>query len=190
MIAKLKVENPALKCDFEGNWELSFKVNQESVFAAKNTVVGLKNNVKQLEIEIGFATKKRTIDQNSLLWGLLTEFAKGRNGGRKSADLTTEDLYYEMLNKYGVDELRLVLEGTEPSLRRVYKKVYMIDKVKIGKQMWTKCRCVLGSSEYTTTEFSDLIEGILDEMAEAGIETEQSRYLETQWRDYERTKSK
>lgn len=189
MIAKIKVEKPVLKCDFDGSWELSFKVGQDSVFSAKNAVIELKNNIKPLQIELGFETKKRTLDQNALLWELLTEFAIGLNGGRKG-EITTEDLYYKMLNRYGVDELRLVLEGTEKSLKRLYRKVYIIDKVEINGQMWSKCRCVLGSSKYKTQEFSNLIEGILDDMAEAGIETEQSRFLENQWRDYERARNK
>lgn len=185
MIAKLKVEKPTLKCDYDGIWELAFKLNPESIFSAKNTVIGLKNNNKPLQIELGFVTKKRTLDQNALLWALLTEFALGRNGGRKGS-ITTENIYYEMLTKHGKDMFVLAKEGAEKELLRSYRKVFIIDKTKIGKETWSKCRCVLGSSEYTTQEFSDLIEGILDDMAEEGIETEETRYLESQWREYER----
>lgn len=180
MIARLKVGNPLLRADMDGNLELSFQVDKDSAYAAKSTVLSLKNNKKALNISLEFAKKKRTIDQNAMLWALLTELAKGRNGGRKG-DISTEDVYYEMLNRYGIDTIVAVKEGAEKELLKAYKKVYVIDKYKQGKTVWTKCRCVVGSSNYTTVEFSNLIEGLLDEISIEGIENEETKFWENQW---------
>ncbi len=186
MIARLKVENPSLKADFNGDWELSFKVNQESVFGAKNTILALKNNNKQLEIELDFTKKKRTLDQNALLWQLLTIYSKEIAGGRKNGENTAEDLYYKAINKYGQDTIVLVEEGAEQILKKVYKKVYIIDKTITRGKTYSKCRCVIGSSNYDTKEMSDLIDGVLDEMSRAGINTDEKIMLENEWREYGR----
>lgn len=180
MIARLKVGNPLLRADMDGNLELSFQVDKDSAYAAKSTVLSLKNNKKALNISLEFAKKKRTIDQNAMLWALLTELAKCRNGGRKG-DISTEDVYYEMLNRYGIDTIVAVKEGAEKELLKAYKKVYVIDKYKQGKTVWTKCRCVVGSSNYTTVEFSNLIEGLLDEISIEGVENEETKFWENQW---------
>lgn len=46
-------------------------------------VQGLENNTKELVCNLDYAVKQHSLDQNSLLWGLLEEEAKFLNGGRK-----------------------------------------------------------------------------------------------------------
>ena len=186
MIGKIKVESPILKQDYEGNFEITFPVNKESNFAVKQIWSELKENKKMLSISIDFATKKRTLDQNALMWALLNEWAKEINGGRRIAK-TSEDLYYEMLNKYGSDTMLFVKEEALDALKRVYKDVIVLNKhINKKQEVWCDCRCVIGSSLYTTEEMSNLIDGILDEMSEAEIETQNKRYLESEWRSYGR----
>ena len=84
----------------------------------------------------------------------------------------------------------MVEEGAEKILKRVYKKVYIIDKNVVRGKVYSKCRCVIGSSNYDTQEMSDLIDGVLDEMSKAGINTDEKIMLENEWRSYAREISK
>ncbi len=183
MLAKIYTKNPTLRQHIDGGLELTFPVDDNSSFAVRQLWSKLKNNEKTLQVSIDFEKRHRTLSQNDLLWGLLTEYARILNGGRKSPEITSETLYLKAINDYGKDTLISVKEGAESALKRVYKRVFVIDKFQLNGEMWLKCRCVIGSSNYATKEMSDLIDGILDEMSKNGISSDQILYLR---REYEK----
>lgn len=183
MLAKIFTKNPTLRQDLEGTFELTFPIEDSSSFAVRQLCTRLKDNEKTLQLYVDFEKKQRTLSQNDLLWGLLTEYARILNGGRKKTDLTAESLYLKAINDYGKDTLVSVKEGAERALKRVYKRVFIIDKFQLNGEIWLKCRCVIGSSNYDTKEMSDLIEGLLDEMSKNGISSDQILYLR---REYEK----
>ena len=183
MLAKIKVGNPDLKVDYYGNYELSFPVDVDSKFATKQLMKGAQNNKKQLEIKVDYYKKSRTLDQNALLWALLTEFALFQNGGRRGSK-TEEELYFELLSKHGVAVFVLVAPEALDALKQAYKQVSIIDKFKKDNKLYYQCKCILGSSNYTTSQMTDLIEGLLDDMAKAGVDSSNMRSLEEDWRSY------
>lgn len=181
MLAKIFTKSPTIRQDIEGKLELTFPVEDTSAYAVRQLWARLKNNEKTLQLNIDFEKKQRTLNQNDLLWGLLTEYAKALNGGRKSPEITAESLYLKAINDYGKDTLISVKEGAEGVLKRVYRRVFVIDKFQLNGEAWLKCRCVLGSSNYDTKEMSDLIDGVLDEMSKNGITSEQIMYLRSEY---------
>ena len=98
MIGKIKVGNPQLKVDYNNNYEISFPVNNQSKYAVKQIMNDLQKNEKELSITIDYQKRHRTLDQNALMWALLTEFAYHQNGGRRGG-ITEEELYIQMLHK-------------------------------------------------------------------------------------------
>lgn len=90
MLAKIKTGNPDLKIDYNGNYEISFKVDTDSRFAVKQVMKLTKDNKKTLEIKLDYFKKHRSLDQNALMWALLTEYAYFLNGGRR--DSVTEEI--------------------------------------------------------------------------------------------------
>lgn len=66
--------------------------------------------------------------------------------------------------------------------------MFIIDKFEQNGQLWLKCRCVIGSSNYTTNEMTELIEGVLDDIVRKGIDTEEIRYLKEEWNGLRTTK--
>ena len=182
MIAKIKVGNPNYSQNMKGEGYLTFPITNEQNWAIRQVCQELETNTKQLRITLNYEKKQRTLDQNSLLWGLLTEEAKFFNGGWKNiVECSAETLYYEAINKYGQDTLIAVKDGAEKALKRVYKRVFIIDRFKQDGELWLKCRCVIGSSNYTTKEMTDLIEGVLDDIVKLGINTSEIRYLKEEW---------
>ena len=191
MIAKIKVGNPSYSQNMKGEGYLTFSTTCMQNWAVKQVVNELENNKKQLVIKLDYEDKKRSLDQNSLLWALLEEEAKFLNGGRKSnIECSSENLYYEAINKYGKDTLIAVKDGAERELKRVYKRVFIIDKYEFNDELWLKCRCVIGSSKYTSKEMSVLIEGVLDDIARLGIDTQEIRYLKGEYNDLRTNKTK
>lgn len=178
MIAKIKVGNPTYSQNIKGEGYLTFPIKSIQNWSTRLLVQGLENNTKELICNLDYASKQRSLDQNSLLWGLLEEEAKFLNGGRKNnIECSSENLYYEVINKYGKDTLIAVPSGAERELKRTYRRVFIIDKFDNNGELWVKCRCVLGSSKYSPKEMSDLIEGVLDDIARLGIETQEIRFL-------------
>ena len=184
MIAKIKVGNPTYSQNIKGEGYLTFPIKSMQNWSTRLLVQGLENNTKELVCNLDYAVKQRSLDQNSLLWGLLEEEAKFLNGGRKNnIECSSENLYYEAINKYGKDTLIAVKNGAEKELKRVYKRVFIIDKYELNGELWLKCRCVIGSSKYTSKEMSDLIEGVLDDIARLGIDTKEIRFLKGEYED-------
>jgi len=186
MIGKIKVGNPQLKIDYNNNYEITFPVDYQSKFAVKQIMNDLKGNNKDLSITVDYNRRHRTLDQNALMWALLTEYAYHLNGGRKGG-ITEEELYIKMLHKYGQVKFILIKEEAVESLRNDYKDIVVINKgLKYKGELYAEVKCIIGSSNevYDTKRMAELIDGILDTMAEEGIETANKRDLEEQWRAY------
>lgn len=189
MIAKLKTGNPELKIDYYGNYELTFKVDNDSKFTAKQLIKITQANKKTIELKIDFYKKRRSLDQNALMWALLTEYAKFLNGGRKGS-VSEEELYHKLLEKHGVAQFLAVMpEAIEP-LKQVYKSVTIIDKFNYQGKTYCQCKCLLGSSNYTTSQMTDLIEGLLDDMETAGVNTTNAHSLAEEWRSHYATQER
>lgn len=185
MLAKIKVKNPALLQDYNGNYSLTFPVETDSRYSVKQLMNCLQCNEKTLTLTVDYETKHRTLDQNALMWALLTEYAYGLNGGRKGG-ITEEELYYKALEKYGIATFLFVREDAVEQLKLSYKFVQVIDKGQIKGKTYAYCKCTIGSSVYSTKQMADLIDGILDDMADAEINTANKQELENEWRAYGR----
>lgn len=186
MIAKIKVSNPTLKVDYYQNYELSFPVNENSKFAVKQLMKLTQENKKTLEIKIDYERKQRTLDQNALMWALLTEYATFLNGGRR-AEITEEQLYIKALHKHGLAKFLLVEESIVETLKNQYRDTIVIDRgIKYKGKIWAEVKCIVGTSneEYNTKTFANLIDGILDDMERDGVDTQNMRALEEEWRSY------
>ena len=185
MLAKIKVGNPELTQDIDGNYKIAFPVNPISKYATRQLVKNFRQNNKLLELKLDYFTKHRSLDQNALLWALLGEYAQFLNGGRK-AEITEEDLYYKLLEKHGVAIFLRVREDAFETLKQVYKKVQVIDRNVIKGIACVTCKCWIGSSNYDTKQMTDLIDGLLDEMEQAGVRTETVHQLEEEYRNSKR----
>lgn len=186
MIGKITAERVDLQYDAKMNVGLTFWVSGLSKYAAvgiyKDIQSGQKNGKSFFTIAADWFRRKRTLNQNALLWALLTEYANGLNGGR-TGGITPEELYYRMISKYGTAEFILALDEAESTLKKTFRVVKRIDKRTVGEKELTIFKCYCGSSKYDTKEMANLIDGVLDELAQAGIDTAETRDLIQQWRE-------
>jgi hypothetical protein len=120
--------------------------------------------------------EKRSLNANAYAWSLITKIADALRTSK-------EECYLEMLKRYGQSEIVSVLSQIDVS---GYFKYYepLATATLQGKE-FTHYKIYKGSSEYTTLEMAVLIDGIVSEAKELGIETippKEIERLKTMWR--------
>lgn len=129
-----------------------------------------KAAVEPYEAEIKPYKAKRSLDANSYYWTLLDALNQFINTSRS-------ELHEQMLSRYGVldrwDDGSLkafpLLEDLDAHEFVKYAEVYRVGEINGKNVRWW--RVLKPSSEYNTKEFSHLLDGIISECKECGIET-------------------
>ena len=120
---------------------------------------------------------KRSLNANAYAWQLIGQMADVLLNDK-------EGIYIMMLKRYGQSEIISVLEDADIS---DYVKYYEIlgESVLNGKN-FIHYRIYKGSSQYNTKEMAVLIDGIVSEAKELGIETlppDEIKILKDMWRE-------
>ncbi len=129
---------------------------------------------KQLTVEVKQCRKKRSLDANSYAWVLITKIADVL---RTSKD----DLYIEMLKKYGQREpqlLSVVSEGAEMIYRATNNHCTEVGESELNGKAFKHLAILIGSSQYDTKSMSILIDGIVQDAKELGVEVMTKSELE------------
>lgn len=119
---------------------------------------------KELTVDIKQFRKKRSLDANGMLWSIL---------GQMAAILKTskDEVYLEMLNSYGVFTHIIVKSEVVEKVKREWRTVRELGEVTVNGKTGIQLMCFFGSSTYDSKEFSILLEGVMSEAKELGIET-------------------
>lgn len=129
---------------------------------ADEVIKWLLNQDREKLFEIKPYRQKRSLNANAYAWVLINEMA---NRLRTSKD----EVYQEMLKRYGQSKVISVL--SEIDISRFVKYYEEIGKGHVEGKEFTRYRCFIGSSEYDSREMAILIDGIVDEAQELGIDT-------------------
>lgn len=115
-------------------------------------------------IEIKEKKESRSLNSNAYAWTLINKIAIVM----KSTD---DEIYIEMLRKYGTKEYVACLPNIIPELKKAFKLVETISKTNINGKQGVTLRLIRGSSTYDTAEMSNLINGIVDDATLLQIDT-------------------
>lgn len=115
--------------------------------------------------------EKRSLNANAYAWQLITQIGNVLRASK-------EDVYLEMLKRYGQGGAVSVQERFSEGFKRSYKYHESLGKSELNGKMWEHFRFWIGSSEYNTQEMSILIDGIVDEAKSLDIETLTPQELE------------
>ena len=123
----------------------------------------------ELDIKAEKHREKRSNDANAFCWVLLHKIA-ARVG------MKAEDVYREFIKDFGVCEIIPIREDAISRWRAVWKsKGYGWITEDMGEcrniKGYHNIKCFYGSSSYNTAEMSSLIDAIVDECDELGIDT-------------------
>lgn len=124
----------------------------------------------ELSIEVKKYRKKRSLDANGMLWSCLGEIA---------AVLRTDkwSVYLEMLKRYGKYTYILVKPHVVDAMRAQWRETEIVGEVEVNGQKSVQMLCYFGSSTYDSKEFSVLLDGVISEMKELGLQPPPSREM-------------
>lgn len=117
-----------------------------------------------LSISIKEHRERRSLDANAYCWVLLQKLAEVLK--------TDKDILYEdMICKYGVFTHLIVKPSAVERVKEEWRAVRELGEVTVNGKTGIQLQCYFGSSTYDTKEMSVLIDGIVRECQELGIET-------------------
>lgn len=128
----------------------------------KQLIVYLATCDDEKEYEVKEVKKKRTLDSNSYYWALLNKIA-GVLGESK------EKLHLKMLKEYG--EIYSVLLPKEHDITGLIKYYEIESCIEKNGRKFISYKAYLPSSEMNTKQMARLIDGVVSEAKELGIET-------------------
>ena len=118
---------------------------------------------KVLDLEIKIHRFKRSLNANSAMWAMLNDMAIVLNS-------TPMEIYLQMLERYGASEFIPLFPEQQEKIKAEYRVtksqgcMYSNGYKILVWQVWK------GTSKYNTLEFSRLLDGVISEAKELGIE--------------------
>ena len=136
----------------------------------------------KLSLEIKRYRRKRSLDANGLLWHCLDEIAKHIHTDKWS-------VYLKMLRRYGVFTYIVVKKSAVEKMMEQWRECEIVGEIDINGESAVQLLCYFGSSTYDTSEFSRLLDGVISEMKEMGIQTPTSKEMRRSLDEWEKLKS-
>ena len=119
---------------------------------------------KDLRLTAKIWRNKRSLDANGLLWVCLDKIASALNTDKW-------DVYLLMLKRYGKFTYILVKPNAVEYTKTIWRESEVIGEVDVNGTKSVQMLCYFGSSTYDTKEFSRLLDGVISEMKDMGLET-------------------
>ena len=159
---------------FTGELNITFTVNEKGSVAAEYDKL---KDCQKLKINAVKFRNRRSLDSNAYMWILLQKMAE-------LLHTTKDELYLEVLGRYGVFTHIIVKPNVADRVKAEWKIVKDLGEVKVNGSSGIQLQCFFGSSTYDTKEMSVLIDGVVGECKELGIETistEELKRMKSMW---------
>lgn len=123
-----------------------------------------------LSVEMDRWRDKRSNDANAYAWVLMGKIAETLNReSHGETAYTKDDIYLLMLKRYGQGGIAKIKNEDIERWKRTWK--YTEPHEKLADENAQYWRFWVGSSEYTTSEMSDFLNGVIADAKGIGIET-------------------
>lgn len=129
---------------------------------------------KMLAIEIKEYKKKRSLDANSYMWVLVSKIAEALKTSK-------EEVYIEVLKRYGCREpqlLSVVADAVDMIYRATNGHCVEVGESELKGKTFKHLAILIGSSQYDSKAMATLIEGVIADAKELGIETMTPKEIE------------
>ena len=144
--------------------ELTLTERNEHQMSQIDELRRLIDEGKLLSVEVKQHRKKRSLNANAYCWALINEMA---NVLRSSKD----EVYIKMLKRYGQSSVVSIVDEAVEVFMKSVKYAEEIGDGKVDGKDFTHIKVFMGSSNYDSRQMSILIDGIVSECKELGIET-------------------
>lgn len=179
------------------------KKYQEAIQKAKENGTGeiqMSDCLRDLEINITYHYRKRTLDQNALMWSLYSIEANEQNGGQsghKEQMITSEDLYFSDLEEYGDVEIIITKRSNLSYYISEYQIIKSVKTNEINEEPLDSfikrqihdnelitLKVIRGSSKFNTVEMAEWIERLFNRLAYNGVLLKDSSAISKYWHDW------
>lgn len=159
----MKARANHIRCQFTetGQQEIVLSLIEKSEIADLKKSI---ENGKLLVVEVKQYHQHRSLNSNSFLWVMLEKMAGVLNASK-------DELYLQMLDRYGVFTHLIVKPQAVERVISEWRTVRNLGEIKVNGQTGVQLQCYFGSSSYDTAEMARLIDGVVSECADLGIET-------------------
>ena len=117
----------------------------------------------EVEVTIKKYSDPRTLRANAYLWALITQIGNRMRLGK-------DEVYLEMLKSYGQGGSLSVELNYAPQFERSYKYHEVLGESELNGKTFRHFRFWVGSHEYNRDEFRVLLDGVIQEARNLGIE--------------------
>lgn len=150
-----------------------------------NEYLSSLNDLKDalLDIKIDKHHEKRSLDANAYLWSCLNDIAIALNTDKWS-------VYLQMLKRYGKFTYIVVKQAAVEAMKQQWRECEVVGEIVIGEEKAVQMLCYFGSSTYNSKEFSDLLNGVVSEMEEMGLQPPPTREIVQALKALERKEQK
>ncbi len=144
----------------DGRLELTMSINEK-----RDAIEQINQFDKEtlFDIDIRPHRKKRTLDANALLWACIGDIAKALAADKWK-------IYLKMLRRYGKYTYVIIKPNVVEAMKRQWRECEEVGEIDIHGTKAVQMLCYFGSSTYDTKEFSDLLNGVIGEMYEIGLQ--------------------
>ena len=153
----------------DGRMTITLEVNEK---ADVMEWVNHTDREKLMDIEVKPHRKKRSLDANAMLWACIGDMAKALN-------VPKERIYLKALRDYGQYEMMSCKKTAFPMFKRQYKDCEQVGyEYAHNGSVWIDIICYFGSHTYDTKQFSDLLDGVVSDMRELGLQPPPPKQIE------------
>lgn len=160
-------------------YQITFSLNEKYALSALDEI----KDEEKLDIDAKKYRKKRSLDANALLWACLGEIAQALRTDKWS-------VYLQMLRRYGKYTYICVKPSVVEAVKLQWRECEEIGDIYINGQKAIQLLCYFGSSTYDTKEMSVLIDGVISEMKEIGLQPPLSSEVKEIMENYEKHHTK
>lgn len=121
----------------------------------------LENLTGLYDVEIKKHRQKRSLNANALFWKMCNSLAE-------AVETSSEEMYLQLLERYGVKKYIVVKPEAVESLKKLFRAVADMGSVYVNGKRGVQLECTVGSSQYDTKQMTRLINGTLSECKEVG----------------------
>ena len=158
---KITANNIRLIYTERGKAEIILSTDQSRIDISPLKEVVAKG--KALAVEVKQYRQKRSLDANAYLWVLLQKIAEAVNSSK-------DEVYLQMLERYGVFTHIVVKPHMVDKVKQEWRTVRELGEVTVNGKKGIQLQCFFGSSTYDTKEFSTLLDGVISECKNIGVE--------------------
>ena len=125
---------------------------------------------KDLDINFSKHRRHRSLDANACLWACIGDIAKVLHQD-------AWEVYLLMIERYGKFTHILVRPEVVEAVRTQWRETKVVGETTVDGNPMIQMFCYFGSSTYNSAEFASLLDGVISEMKEMGLETPTSEEM-------------